>query len=978
MDKNQNVIAVGQTCSDNFPAYNAFQTKIEPCVAFITKLDNGLHIATPTWGNIPGLPRIIAMAPPAAGYYFSGFFGGQPVAPIETSDWVANKYFPAGSIIQDTTTPVPNIEITFGGGTSGLTEPVFQTTALTTTADNTISWENLGPVALIPDHNTWAYGVALDPLGDVFVAGGTTTPNIVSSVWPFETFLNAGTGAWVIKVNGQATGKPGAWVYGSALENTVTTLSAIDAARAIAVDASGRAYVTGTATGTLLGTSNSSYKSAVTGGQDAFLVRMNTNGSAIDYATYLGGTGDDQGLGVAVDSSGAAYVTGSTKSGDFPTINPLTFPNGTPLQTVSGGQDAFITKFTTDGSALIFSAYLGGSDLDLANAIAVAIDPNNASSVNMFVAGNTYSTDLEELDASTYSAPQSQYGTNGTNGSGDAFVAMVAGSSLATATVTPGTLNFPAQDVNTSSVPGGTCPSPECIQYTNTNSTSTITISRINFSNGEFAQFPMSGSSPGNCTTGVVAQNSACDLWVVFTPAGQGSRIGTVTITDDASTTPHVVDLTGQGTVPQDALSASSLTFGNQGVSTQSITPQSVTLQNIGSGTLYITSIAIDGVDPGDFSLTNPNPCGTQLAVGASCTISVTFTPSVAGKRAASLTITDNAAPDTHTIGLSGTGVLVASTVAPGTLAFPQQAMNVASTPQTITVTNTDPTQSLVVSTPTTTGDYKVGVNNCTAPVLPAGSCTILVVFDPTLPGTRNGTVIVSGNGTVMPVTVTLTGTAGATATLSPNLTFVAPNNVGTTSPALAVTLANQSNFAFNVQPVVISGAAASEFSQTNNCGTSVSANGSCTILVSFTPTATGNQNATLSVTSDAAGSPQSISIVGVGTAPLVTFAPPMNSTVNFGNQPLNAASSSIPITLTNSGSGPLNIPAGGITMAGTAASDFSQTNTCGTQLAVGASCAISVVFTPSAINSRSASLSSQTMPSRTRRPSRCWEPGCR
>ena len=118
-------------------------------------------------------------------------------------------------------------------------------------------------------------------------------------------------------------------------------------------------------------------------------------GSRVDYATYLGGSGDDQGLGVAVDSSFQPYVTGSTKSMNFPTINPLTNPNtGNPIP-LSGSEGAFITKFTADGSALIFSAYMGGSEADQGNAIAVGPDPTTPIYTDMYVAGNTTSPDFE-------------------------------------------------------------------------------------------------------------------------------------------------------------------------------------------------------------------------------------------------------------------------------------------------------------------------------------------------------------------------------------------------------------------------------------------------------------------------------------------------------------------------------------------------------------------------------------------------------
>ena len=232
---------------------------------------------------------------------------------------------------------------------------------------------------------TEAYGVALDPVGDIFVAGGTNTTALSSPLYLYNA--RGGTGAWVIKLSSAQ----GNFIYGTALETTATdeTLT-IDTARAIAVDSGGQAYVAGTASGTIY-ISNNAYQKSVVGGTDAFLLRLNNQGSAIEYATYLGGSKNDQALGVAVDLNQTAYVTGTTLSPDFPTINSLENPNSSVQLSLSGGQDAFITKFTSDGTALIFSSYLGGSGSDQANAIAV--DPTNLG--NMYVAGNSTSLDLE-------------------------------------------------------------------------------------------------------------------------------------------------------------------------------------------------------------------------------------------------------------------------------------------------------------------------------------------------------------------------------------------------------------------------------------------------------------------------------------------------------------------------------------------------------------------------------------------------------
>src|SRR4029077_9691056 len=91
---------------------------------------------------------------------------------------------------------------------------------------------------------------------------------------------------------------------------------------------------------------------------DAFVAKVNPTGSALVYSTFLGGSGNDQGSGIAVDSAGDAYVTGFTGSTNFPAVNPLQAANA------GGTYDAFVAKINPSGSALVYSTYLGGSDYD--------------------------------------------------------------------------------------------------------------------------------------------------------------------------------------------------------------------------------------------------------------------------------------------------------------------------------------------------------------------------------------------------------------------------------------------------------------------------------------------------------------------------------------------------------------------------------------------------------------------------------------
>ena len=153
----------------------------------------------------------------------------------------------------------------------------------------------------------------------------------------------------------------------------------IDQINGIAVDQSGAVYVAGTTFSADFPTQGPLQTFA--GSPDAFIAKLNADGSSLVYATYLGGSSSDNGNGIAVNGSGEAYVSGSTASTNFPTQSPL--------QTTSGGSfDAFVAKLNAAGSALVYSTYLGGSGLD--QAFAIAIDDND----NAYVTGEVRSTNF--------------------------------------------------------------------------------------------------------------------------------------------------------------------------------------------------------------------------------------------------------------------------------------------------------------------------------------------------------------------------------------------------------------------------------------------------------------------------------------------------------------------------------------------------------------------------------------------------------
>ena len=756
VDPQQNITVVGQTNSFNFPAYNGFEPITETYVAFATKLDFGLHIDKPSntapllFGSSPLTPRhhsstdACATGQPCPAtpnpnltyYFFSAVYGGQLVAPRSTwpvdpvSGAVLNYWTPTGTQMEtgrascpfgvlngnnciignvplgaitigmpyncpnQTTTTYPAVKLV--ALQQGVAENLLWGTCNSNTLGGIIydqsgmAWEILaiatqGGGFIPPTYaTTEAYGVALDPAGDVFVVGGSNTADLHPSL-PGPAFINggfdwlpqadthyAGTGAWIIKMLGKdsfmGSSDAGTPVYLTPLETTQTDVTQhVDAARAITVDGHGRAYVVGTATGTLhsagqgvnqspLGTSPS---------YDAFLLRMNAAGSGIDYATYLGGTGYDQGLAVAVDASGWAYVAGSTKSKDIPVINPivLTDLNGKQhsLSQLNNPQqtEAYLAKVTPDGSSLIVSAYLGGSGGDQANAIVLSPSGNG----DIYLAGNTNSSDFPVVPVVPYSSTVPGISSNA--GNGDAFVTMILGSSFPQVSINPSSLTFPDQVVGFSS-----------------STTETITV-------------------------------------------------------------------TSTGTVP-----------------------------------LTINSIGVSG----DFSQTNT--CGTGLPPNTSsqnsCTITVTFTPSVVAGRSGSISINDNAtnvSDNPQTVSLYGNGVLVGDSVTPATLTFPSTTVGSTSAPLYVTVKDTDSAQTLILSSFVASGNYSISSNTCNTLLTPGQTCAIGVVFTPTLPGQAQGntaSLVVNGNGNNMPASVTLTGIgsgAGSTGgtTTTPGFTLTPP-----------------------------------------------------------------------------------------------------------------------------------------------------------------------------------------------------------
>jgi hypothetical protein len=445
-----------------------------------------------------------------------------------------------------------------------------------------------------------------------------------------------------------------------------------------------------------------------------------------------------------------------------------------------------------------------------------------------------------------------------------------------------------------------------------------------------------------SCGTSVAA-GASCSISVTFAPTVTGTRSGTLTITDNATNSPQSVSLTGTGVAPAVTLSPTGLAFAAQLLNTVSAA-KIITLTNTGTAPLTVTSIAASG----DFAQTNT--CGTSVAAGGKCTITVTFKPTAIGARAGAISIVDNATGSPQKVSLTGTGTQ--AQLSATTLAFPVTALGVKSAAKNVTLTNVG-TTTLTISGVSITGTNAVDfsqTNTCGTSLAAGASCTISVAFSPTAIGSRTGSVAITDSGGGSPQSIALSG-IGTQVKLSATAVAFPVTPIGTTSASIKVTLTNVGSTALAISGFSLGGVNPTEFTQANNCGTSVAAAASCTITVAFKPIAAGVQTATVSITDSGGGSPQSVAMSGTGTQLKLSA-----SALTFAGTAVGTTSAAQAVTVTNVSTGAIGVTS--IALVGINPGDFAQTNTCGTSIPAAASCTITVRFKPTATGTRTANLS--------------------
>ena len=375
-----------------------------------------------------------------------------------------------------------------------------------------------------------------------------------------------------------------------------------------------------------------------------------------------------------------------------------------------------------------------------------------------------------------------------------------------------------------------------------------------------------------------------------------------------------------------------SLTFASQAYGGSS-SPQLVTLTNTGGVSLTVSSIATSG----DFSESD-NCQAAAVGAGQSCAIQVTFAPTQSGTRTGQLTIDANVSNGELSVSLTGTGTNSSGVaLLPAAVNFGPIAVGATSSALQVTVQNAM-SSPVPVSNVAVTAPFLLSANACGAVLAANSDCQLLIEFTPTQASLANGTLtLVDGAGTQTAV-LGGTGAAPPTDTLSSSSLNFQATIVGLNSPAQTISLINAGGLPLTSIALIANG----PFQASSNCTTQLAAHSSCTLSVTFDPTAVGMQAGTLTI-SDALRT-QTVTLSGTGIAPPQISVTP--AALSFPQQTFGAPSSPQLLTIANTGGASMaNV---GFQISGLSMTSFSvSASTCGASLSGGSSCTVQVVFTP-------------------------------
>lgn len=776
-------------------------------------------------------------------------------------------------------------------------------------------------------------GIALDQAGNVYIASDvepspadTASPDLPVTADAYQATWDGASsdGFLAVFAPPAQTGGAPTLTYCTYLG---TNSSGQVGVGGVAVDGNGNAYIGGSTSNVANGfPSHNAFQSAYGGGaSDGFVMKIAPKGLGagdLVYATLVGGSDTDEILAIALDSSLApkAYVTGETRSADFPVTAATAYQaklKANPV--VSSSANTFLAVIAQDAvsgqTSLAYSSYLGGSGTDSGLAIAVA------APAGVYIAGETDSVDFPWHD-----------NLQPFNGAADAFLAKFDPTSSGVASLVYST---PL---------GGTSPPAGSVSAAATGVAASSTGKVYVTGQTTSADFPTAITTAGSAN----GFQQSCASCQELSPSGDAFALA---IAESSTSVPSVYFNLG------------SETFGSASLGT-AVSGQSIAVLNGGEQNLNISNIQVLGPNAGDFSTVGQSACiGASIPPGptVNCSMDVTFTPSVGGAEEAFLAITDNAPGSPQLLELKGTGNAPHAQILPASLSFGDQPVNTVSAGQTVTITNTG-NENLTLS-----GDviapagapFQTQAGSCPSSqtnwtLSPGTSCTLQIAFAPTATGAAQGQLQILDDSDLNSNSqqiVALSGNGVSNAPLvqiNPQTLTFGSTLVGASSAAQTVTLQNQGSAALNVTGISVGGANAADFSIATSgttcptTGGTVAIGAQCTVAVQFAPQSTaGAKTATLNFADNAASSPQSVALGGTASSPASLTVSP--ATLSFGSQSEGTASAAQTVTITNSGSTDAGLS--GIAVAGS--SDFVQQNACPPVLSAGAHCQVLVTFAP-------------------------------
>lgn len=724
--------------------------------------------------------------------------------------------------------------------------------------------------------------------------------------------------------------------------------------------------------------SNGLIRSLGAGGAQVLTNASQTSGSPVLYAGMAGtanGGGNAAGghffrnvqanlaTGATVwtDATNGTVTNDTTHDGKF---NPFGFdvssisvdPNDssgkTVYATVSGFNSPAVYR-STDGAATWSSVT---ANLPNAPANAVLVDPNNSRVIYVATDTGVYVT----TDVTTCTAVNAQcwspYGTGlpiapavqltasvafavpgssqsgvlrvGTYGRGIWQIPLLTAgqAALPTASLSPGSLSFAAQNVGYTSA-------AQTVTVTNTSNT-TLTLTRVAVTAGFVETDTCAGAS--------LARGATCTVQVSFAPTATGAATGTLTVYGNVLGGYVVAGLSGTGTGQAAVtLSPSAITFPDTIVKSTS-NALTVTVSNSGNVTVGLRAPTVSG----DFSLSS-STCGNSIAAGGSCSFSVAFAPTASGVRTGNAVLIDD--NGTHTVPLTGNGVAGVATVSPISITFPDTPLNNLSPARTVTLTNTG-NGTLTVGAVSISGDFSE-TDTCAKSSLASGqSCAVSITFSPAQNGTRTGTLVLtsdSNGNTTSAATVALQGSSQASfrAVLTPTALTFGGVAVGTTSAVQNITVSNTGTGSGGLGAANVTG----DFAiKSNTCGASLASQTGCTLSIAFVPTTSGTRTGTFSIATDAGT--QAATLAGTGTLPATDKLAPTSLT--FASLTVGSNSAAQSVTLTNDGDVALTLVSASVTSG-----DFTAVNGCGASLAAHSTCSIRVAFVPRSVGPQTGTL---------------------